>query len=392
MLSGNNGILQQSTIAKDNTEKAKIIETAQMDILGKQTENHGSLSADELEEILISPDYNTQGTLSNEENILERTLTSQDGKYIIPVSQIYSGMLSEDNSGISKDILDNLVIGATIVGYDPTKDKNGNTINTSYTSNGSYTSGTEGTYGDGTVGNGYSNQTFTIKSITNWEVLGKTDKTIIITPSEPILTDTNEGLYFQGKSGYATYIDELNKICALYGQGKYADTAKYNVTLTNDTTINSGARSINANDLANIGYTVTPESKTYTMNSTGTYMLKDDGTDSNGPYNIVDEFYYWDEHAGGSKTWKYLNASESVTLYNDAQNITETNNVSASAKEMILLNNISSNDGYYFATRAIANSDYANVRYDQWGMFYHGIYYVDAMTNYLKNCVDLGTR
>ena len=98
MLSGNNGILQQSTTAKDNTEKAKIIETAQLDILGKQTENHGSLSSDELEEILISPDYNTQGTLSSEENILERTLTSKDGKYEIPVSKIYNGNLTTESN------------------------------------------------------------------------------------------------------------------------------------------------------------------------------------------------------------------------------------------------------------------------------------------------------
>ena len=103
MLSGNNGILQQSTTAKDNTEKEKIIEIAQMDILGKQTENHGSLSADELEEILISPDYNTQGTLSNEESILERTLTSSNGKYQIPVSEIYNGTLNSTNPNIPTD-------------------------------------------------------------------------------------------------------------------------------------------------------------------------------------------------------------------------------------------------------------------------------------------------
>ncbi len=103
MLSGDNGILQRATTAKENTERAEIIETAQMDILEKQTENHGSLSADELEEILISPNYNTQGRLSNEEKILERTLTSKNGKYEIPVSEIYNGSLSNTTPSVVTD-------------------------------------------------------------------------------------------------------------------------------------------------------------------------------------------------------------------------------------------------------------------------------------------------
>ena len=97
MLSGDNSILSKATSSKENTEKQAIIETAKMDILSKQTENHGSLSEDELKEILTSPNYNTQGTLSNEESILDRTLTSKDKKYEIPVSKIYNGYLDSKN-------------------------------------------------------------------------------------------------------------------------------------------------------------------------------------------------------------------------------------------------------------------------------------------------------
>ena len=100
MLSGDNSILKRTTDAKEKTERQAIIETAQMDIIGKQTENHGRLSADELEEILTVSTYNTQGTLSNEENILERTLTSKDGKYEIPVSEIYNGNLTVESTDI----------------------------------------------------------------------------------------------------------------------------------------------------------------------------------------------------------------------------------------------------------------------------------------------------
>lgn len=87
--------MQKATQSKEITERAEIIENAQMDILGKQTENHGSLSEDELIEILTSTNYTTQGTLSTEETILDKTLTSKDGKYKILVSEIYNGSLKE---------------------------------------------------------------------------------------------------------------------------------------------------------------------------------------------------------------------------------------------------------------------------------------------------------
>lgn len=79
-----------------------------MDILGKQTENKGSLSAAELEEILISSNYNTQGTLSDEESILDRTLTSKDEKYQIPVSEIYNGSLTSTNPDVATDYSDDV--------------------------------------------------------------------------------------------------------------------------------------------------------------------------------------------------------------------------------------------------------------------------------------------
>ena len=99
MLSGDNGILTKATESKEWTERSKIIEIAQMDILGKQAENHRSLSEQELIDILTSNDYNTKGTLSdnNEESVLQKTLISNNGKYQIPVSEIYNGTISEGN-------------------------------------------------------------------------------------------------------------------------------------------------------------------------------------------------------------------------------------------------------------------------------------------------------
>ena len=130
MLTGQNGILQKATKSKEITEKAEIIEKAQMDIIGKQAEHQGNISESELEEILTSNNYNTKGTLSNEENILDRTLTSNNGKYQIPVSEIYNGYLTIADFGeapigptgkplINKDTVLNYVSGTDpLVGED----------------------------------------------------------------------------------------------------------------------------------------------------------------------------------------------------------------------------------------------------------------------------------
>ena len=94
-LSGSNGILTNATKAKEDNTKAQVIDEAIVDILAKQTEKMGeSPTAEELEQIL-TPKY---GTLSNEENILDRTLTTQDG-YKIPVRDIWNGTLSGASTG-----------------------------------------------------------------------------------------------------------------------------------------------------------------------------------------------------------------------------------------------------------------------------------------------------
>ena len=91
-LSGPNGILTNATKAKEESSKSQVIDEARVDILAKQTEKKGaSITAGELEEIL-TPKY---GTLSDEENILDRTLTTKDG-YQIPVRDIWNGTLGDN--------------------------------------------------------------------------------------------------------------------------------------------------------------------------------------------------------------------------------------------------------------------------------------------------------
>ena len=113
MLTGENGILTQAQNAKKETEKAKIIEEVQLDILGKQTENgSGDISADELEEIL-------KKYFSNEEQNLkdiiagtstDKLISKEDETIKIDLSEIYNG-----------DITD----GTTPPATGPSKDENG---------------------------------------------------------------------------------------------------------------------------------------------------------------------------------------------------------------------------------------------------------------------------
>ena len=95
MLTGDNGILKRAAEAKKETEIQQIIENARIDIINTQlSKQSGVITDNELEEILTSK----YGTLSTEEeNIVDKTLTTTDGKYKIPVSKIYDQVISQGN-------------------------------------------------------------------------------------------------------------------------------------------------------------------------------------------------------------------------------------------------------------------------------------------------------
>ena len=91
MLTGDNGILTRAGEAKERTDEEQIIEKAKMDILANQTSKmSGKINEKELKSILSK-----YGTLSTEESITDKKLTTTDGKYVIPVSKIYNGKVLE---------------------------------------------------------------------------------------------------------------------------------------------------------------------------------------------------------------------------------------------------------------------------------------------------------
>ncbi len=261
-------------------------------------------------------------------------ISIEDGNDILSASTTTIHYLRQK---FDEDYWDKIYIGATIVGYDPSIASDGSKINTSYTSLGSNNSNATGTYGDGTTGNGEANTIFAVSSIKKWQILGldETNKQILIT-SAGTPTPVQEGtssvklMPFRGRSGYVSYIDELNKICAIYGQGKYADTTKYNVQL-NSSTISTGGRSISIDDFESLGYKKgTTSNLTFTKNSSDGYIYCG-STKTNST-----EFNYWGEDVvpiEGTQ-WKSLEAGQSVTIsvvgpYN--------NNASKKAEDVIYI-------------------------------------------------------
>ena len=81
-LTGENGLLTQASRAKQENEKAGIIEEIKLDIAAKQADNLGNINEDEFYEIL-----GKYGTISSDET----TLTTTKGNYEILISDIYSG-------------------------------------------------------------------------------------------------------------------------------------------------------------------------------------------------------------------------------------------------------------------------------------------------------------
>lgn len=85
-LTGENGILNQAGKAKEQTEKADIIERAKIEIVGVQSENNGELPKEDLDRILKS--YDKDGTIRIDDEGNRYIVTSKN--YKILASDIWS--------------------------------------------------------------------------------------------------------------------------------------------------------------------------------------------------------------------------------------------------------------------------------------------------------------
>lgn len=238
-----------------------------------------------------------------------------------------------------------LVIGATI-DYHEYIDPNGNAFTTmpSYTST-KENRGSIGNTSNGDTGaNNDSDAQFTAvnNSGIEWVVLGEENGQIKITTKNIVqpteggyISDNFKYLRLQGQNGYANFIDELNKIGAVYGQGKYADISKFNVTDVGAT----GGRSIKMEDLGYDDLTRVASYK-YARHSDGKIYRYDldkqiDGTSTTG--GVDTKFIYTQADCKSSlneteySKWLELPLTESsVTIYNYLYNGNRTLPVSVS--------------------------------------------------------------
>ena len=102
MLSGDNSILQKATDAKERTERASIIEQARTDILGQVAENKGeNITKAQLVAVLNNyfETVSTSSIPNNISNTNDVPLTTIDEKYIINLSEIYSGNFTTTEEG-----------------------------------------------------------------------------------------------------------------------------------------------------------------------------------------------------------------------------------------------------------------------------------------------------
>ena len=118
-LSGDNGILKNAGEAKQETEKAQIIEQAKIDILGKQTDNTSAeLEKSEIKEVLdiyfkeVPEDFTSDTVLTTKEEY---------GNYEIAVSEIYGGEIKEPTLTVG-DMTEEQkkeLIGKYVTNYEP---------------------------------------------------------------------------------------------------------------------------------------------------------------------------------------------------------------------------------------------------------------------------------
>ena len=92
MLSGDNGILQKATNAKEYTERAEIVENAKIDVLREITDNKGNdISEGQLKDVLKKYFVNSEIPEELPTNLSTIELTTLNEKYKIKVSEIYDG-------------------------------------------------------------------------------------------------------------------------------------------------------------------------------------------------------------------------------------------------------------------------------------------------------------
>lgn len=209
ILSGPNGILNNAQEAKKQTIIANVIEQAKIDIASKMAEKLGeSLTEQEIADIL-----DKYGELSTEQvELKDKILTTYEGTYEIPVSDIYNGEINSEPS-----IPEGLEIGETVI-YEPSGE-------CEYQWDSEYCSSPEDTSFGKILKSGKGESFY----INTWKVFDIDEETgeVTLVPAHSTDDRADGTVHLEGTQGYNNGVKLLNDACsALYGDSDRGITAR----------------------------------------------------------------------------------------------------------------------------------------------------------------------
>ena len=219
MLTGDNGILQRAGEAKEKSENVQLEEQVKLSTLAAITNGRGDLTETSLKkELKKSINGVTDGDITGNKKKGWTVKIGDKGYYISPtgdVNEAYWMVYSNGTIGRVDGTVTGLAIGDTI-NYDVTPE-----LSTTPTTLELTTDETGWPY--------IEKQTFDVANYTNgWQILGVEKGNLIIIASKSFGSNEMGGTQFAlyGKVGYQNTEQLLNRICSLYGKGKYSQNAR----------------------------------------------------------------------------------------------------------------------------------------------------------------------
>ena len=291
MLSGDNSILQKATTAKENTERAEIVENAKMDVLSEITDNKGSaLKESQLKSVLEKYFVNSEIPEKLPSDLSTLELTTLNNKYNIKVSEIYDGNLTRSSSSEGTVTLasDVLIVNLSndLEDYQKSpyvlyKDKNNNDILCRVLYNNS-----------GTV------EIVTIDAI-DTVTLGSSDPTIPASADGYDFTKTGDALKFEkARWSYNNAITSLNAKAETYRNTALSDRARCVGSNPTTPSSQSGAFTFPSGYTTPLGYSEMPyfldTDDNYTTDYTRLQAIGANGLRTSGNYfSGISTSFYW---------------------------------------------------------------------------------------------------
>ena len=323
MLTGQNGILKKSQQAKEKTEISNELENVKLTTFSALTQNGTLIEKEEFQNILSQQKIDLEFIEENNKSIIYKGLQY----YIINKlsGNIDTLQIYWKNNG-----------DGTLVSSDGAKVEIGDYINydallENKTENVNATSEKEK--------NGSKDQNYSIISC-KWQILNAEDGKLQI-----ISEDTVGSLSLYGRKGAINGVDELNNICKIYGNGKYA----------------LSARSVNVDDINSLTK-YDPDKEKWRNNGIEGYGKKTTYKyliDENGEHKLYyksdnDDYKESEFNNFGyikNNIWNDLTYGNEITIYNTAYRYDIEKYISKDSKIYnMIFNNSDSNIGYWLAS------------------------------------------